>query len=48
MSTKKTVHIAAPAPKKAYKAPKLTVLGSVKKLTLKAGSNVDGFGGSFG
>ena len=48
MSTKKTVHIAAPAPKKAYKTPKLTVLGSVKKLTLKTGSNVDGFGGSFG
>ncbi|CCH54018.1 hypothetical protein BN8_03156 [Fibrisoma limi BUZ 3] len=35
------------APKKAYKSPKLKVLGSVKKLTLKIGSNTDGFGGTF-
>ena len=32
-------------PKKAYKTPKLKVLGSVKKLTLKTGSDVDGMGG---
>ncbi|WP_460938960.1 hypothetical protein [Spirosoma humi] len=42
--TTKTVHISAPAPKKAYKTPKLKSLGSVKKLTLKSGSAVDGFG----
>ncbi|QDK80199.1 lasso RiPP family leader peptide-containing protein [Spirosoma sp. KCTC 42546] len=33
--------------KKAYQTPKLTGLGNVKKLTLKTGSNVDGFGGTF-
>ncbi|WP_461074121.1 hypothetical protein [Spirosoma horti] len=42
--TTKTVHISAPTPKKAYKTPKLKALGSVKKLTLKSGSAVDGFG----
>ncbi len=30
--------------KKAYTAPQLKVLGNVKKLTLKSGSAVDGFG----
>ena len=30
--------------KKAYKTPKLKTLGNVKKLTLKSGSSVDGFG----
>ncbi|MGF7216580.1 hypothetical protein GGR92_002747 [Spirosoma lacussanchae] len=35
------------SPKKVYKTPRLKTLGSVKKLTLKVGSNVDGFG-SFG
>ncbi len=34
--------------KKAYKTPKLKVLGNVKKLTLKTGSNMDGLGGTFG
>ncbi|WP_338876484.1 hypothetical protein WBJ53_12630 [Spirosoma sp. SC4-14] len=34
--------------KKAYKTPKVNVLGNVKKLTLKVGSNTDGFGGTFG
>jgi hypothetical protein len=37
-----------PLPKKAYKPPKLNVLGNVRKLTLKTGSDVDGFGASFG
>lgn len=32
------------SPKKAYKTPKLKVLGNVKKLTLKVGSNTDGMG----
>ena len=41
----KAVHISIPSPKKAYKTPKLKVLGNVKKLTLKVGSNVDGMGG---
>ncbi|MCK8493624.1 hypothetical protein M0L20_17290 [Spirosoma sp. RP8] len=36
-----------PSAKKAYKTPKLKVLGNVKKLTLKVGSNTDGFGGTF-
>ncbi|GAB3506396.1 hypothetical protein GCM10027341_39390 [Spirosoma knui] len=35
-----------PSAKKAYRTPKLKVLGNVKKLTLKVGSNTDGFGGS--
>lgn len=30
--------------KRVYISPKLKNLGSVKKLTLKAGSNTDGFG----
>lgn len=34
--------------KKAYKTPNVKVLGNVKKLTLKVGSNTDGFGGTFG
>lgn len=33
------------APKKTYTKPKLKVLGNVKKLTLKVGSNTDGMGG---
>ncbi|QIP15393.1 hypothetical protein G8759_23560 [Spirosoma aureum] len=37
----------SPSGKKAYKTPKLKVLGNVKKLTLKTGSNTDGFGGHF-
>ncbi|WP_461149835.1 hypothetical protein [Spirosoma pulveris] len=44
-STKKD--ISTPLRKKAYHAPKLKPLGNVKKLTLKTGSSVDGFG-SFG
>lgn len=43
----KPIHLMAPSPKKAYKAPQLKVLGNVKKLTLKTGSNTDGFGGTF-
>ncbi len=41
----KAVHLLTPSPKKAYKTPTLKVLGNVKKLTLKTGSNVDGLGG---
>jgi hypothetical protein len=41
---KNTKHTLVPSPKKAYKTPKLKVLGSVKKLTLKIGSGGDGFG----
>lgn len=41
-STKKG--ISAPLRKKAYSAPKIKTLGNVKKLTLKTGSSVDGFG----
>ncbi|MBN8827065.1 hypothetical protein [Spirosoma sp.] len=33
--------------KKAYQSPKLHVLGNVRKLTLKIGSNTDGFGATF-
>ncbi|WP_461127674.1 lasso RiPP family leader peptide-containing protein [Spirosoma aerophilum] len=33
-----------PSPKKAYKSPTLIALGTVRKLTLKSGSAVDGFG----
>ncbi|WP_170061086.1 hypothetical protein [Spirosoma aerolatum] len=33
--------------KKTYASPKLKVLGSVRTLTLKSGSNTDGFGGTF-
>ena len=41
-----TTSIATPSTKKkAYKTPKLKALGSVRKLTLKTGSNVDGLGG---
>ena len=47
MRTKKKAYTATPTAKKAYKTPKLIVLGNVKKLTLKTGSNVDGFGGTF-
>jgi len=43
----KTKHLSAQRPKKAYQTPKLKVLGNVKKLTLKTGSNTDGFGGTF-
>ncbi len=42
----KAKYQSAPTPKKAYKTPKLKVLGNVKKLTLKVGSNTDGFGGN--
>ncbi len=46
MKIKATAYIrAGKAAKKAYQAPKLQVLGSVKKLTLKMGSNADGMGG---
>ncbi|WP_461148253.1 hypothetical protein [Spirosoma pulveris] len=45
--SKKAIHISASSPKKAYKAPKIKSLGSVRQLTLKTGSAVDGFG-SFG
>ncbi|WP_205319308.1 hypothetical protein [Runella rosea] len=40
-------YLSAPASKKAYKTPKLKVLGKVKKMTQKLGSATDGFGGSF-
>ncbi|GAB2593448.1 hypothetical protein GCM10027190_47150 [Spirosoma areae] len=30
--------------KKTYKTPKINALGSVQKLTLKGGSNMDGMG----
>jgi hypothetical protein len=33
-----------PSSKKAYKAPKAKLLGNIKKLTLKSGSAIDGFG----
>ena len=39
----KPVHTSTPT--RAYKSPKLKVLGNVKKLTLKVGSNTDGLGG---
>ncbi|WP_425290925.1 hypothetical protein [Spirosoma linguale] len=45
--TKKDISVSAPARKRAYSTPKLKSLGNVKKLTLKTGSSVDGFG-SFG
>lgn len=44
----KSNHTSALLPKKAYKTPKVNVLGNVKKLTLKIGSGTDGLGsGSF-
>ncbi|WP_168207761.1 hypothetical protein [Spirosoma sp. KCTC 42546] len=43
----KSNHISNASPKKAYQAPRVKSLGNVKKLTLKTGSNVDGFGGTF-
>lgn len=44
-----SIHTSSPLPKKAYKTPKIKVLGNVKKLTLKIGSATDGLGsGSFG
>jgi hypothetical protein len=33
--------------KKTYQTPVLKKIGSVRKLTLKAGSQVDAFGGTF-
>lgn len=45
--TKKPNHTAQPAPKKAYQTPRLKKLGDVRKLTLKTGSDADGFGGHF-
>ncbi|SOD78638.1 hypothetical protein [Spirosoma fluviale] len=41
-STKKD--ISTPLRKKAYRTPTLKALGNVKKITLKTGSSVDGFG----
>ena len=43
--TTKALHRSAVSPKKTYKSPTLKLLGSVKKLTLKLASNVDGMGG---
>lgn len=43
--TKPLQNPATAKPKKTYHAPRLRKLGSVKKLTLKTGSNSDGFGG---
>ncbi|GAB2554210.1 lasso RiPP family leader peptide-containing protein [Spirosoma areae] len=45
---KNTKFSIVPQPKRAYKTPKLKELGSVQKLTLKGGSNMDSFGGTFG
>lgn len=46
METKLKPHTGLIKPaKKAYQTPKLKGLGSVEKLTLKLGSNVDGMGG---
>ncbi|ADB42055.1 hypothetical protein [Spirosoma linguale] len=47
MNTRKKIDFTPPKPKRGYKTPKLKPLGNVKKLTLKTGSSVDGFG-SFG
>lgn len=46
MTTKTTISKVEGA-KKAYQTPQLKPLGSVKELTLKLGSNIDGQGGSF-
>ncbi|TDB67503.1 lasso RiPP family leader peptide-containing protein [Arundinibacter roseus] len=43
----KSIHALAPAPKKAYIAPKIVRVGHVKDLTMKIGSSTDGMG-SFG
>lgn len=43
MTTKTTISKVESA-KKAYQTPQLKPLGSVKELTLKLGSNVDGQG----
>ncbi|WP_170061208.1 hypothetical protein [Spirosoma aerolatum] len=43
----KSKHSVHPSGKKAYQSPKLHVLGHVKKLTLKIGSDTDGFGNTF-
>ena len=40
----KVIHKPNPSPKKTYKTPRLKLLGNVKKLTLKVGSNTDGMG----
>lgn len=42
---KTTTYTATLPVKKAYKTPKINAVGSVRKLTLKMGSNVDGMGG---
>ncbi|SOD90398.1 hypothetical protein [Spirosoma fluviale] len=47
MNPQKKIALVTPQPKRSYKSPKLNKLGNVKKLTLKSGSSVDGFG-SFG
>ncbi|GAB4042262.1 hypothetical protein [Spirosoma litoris] len=33
--------------KRPYKTPQLKAIGTVQQLTLKNGSNIDGFGGQF-
>ncbi|WP_168207730.1 hypothetical protein [Spirosoma sp. KCTC 42546] len=43
----KSNHISNTASKRTYQTPRVKSLGNVKKLTLKTGSNVDGFGGTF-
>ena len=46
MRAKVTFNAGAPTPKKkSYQTPTIKTLGSVRKLTLKTGSNVDGLGG---
>ncbi|WP_461148095.1 lasso RiPP family leader peptide-containing protein [Spirosoma pulveris] len=44
MRTKPTSFLTPSPKKKVYQKPVLTVLGSIKRLTLKSGSSVDGFG----
>lgn len=44
----KTTSVAVNKPsKRTYQKPKLKSLGSVRKITLKTGSDTDGFGGHF-
>ncbi|MCK8494959.1 hypothetical protein M0L20_24020 [Spirosoma sp. RP8] len=42
---KNTLYV--PPAKKIYQTPTIKKLGNVKTLTLKVGSNSDGFGGTF-
>jgi hypothetical protein len=44
MKSTKNPSLTTPQPKRAYQSPRLKTLGSVKHLTLKTGSAVDGFG----